>query len=471
MLFTSMTFIYVFLPLLIITYYIADEKYKNYILLIFSLVFYALGEPIVVYIMIGCVVANYIFGLLVDMIENDIGRGVILVMSIVFNLSFLIYFKYRYFLYVNLKDVFGLNYEVKQVVLPIGISFYTFQAMSYVIDVYRGTSKVQTKLSSLMLYVSFFPQLVAGPIVRYNTIEEQMEDREHSVSMFGEGVKRFCFGLGKKMIIANSVAVVADNAFGLGEGISTAYAWVGAISYALQIYFDFSAYSDMAIGLGLMFGFRFLENFNYPYIASSITDFWRRWHISLGMWFRDYVYIPMGGNRVNVIRNIFNIFVVWFLTGLWHGANYTFIVWGLYFFVLLVIEKYVTKHIEKYIPTPIKIIVTMFFVTIGWVIFRSDNMEMATMYLGRMFGVGGVGVTMDYNMQYFLEEYLILFSIGLVLCIPIYKLFEKLNDVIEEYDIIGVLNYVKITALVGLLYVSTAIITSSSYNPFIYFNF
>ena len=348
MLFSSSTFLFAFLPIVIFIYYVFLRNHRNLqniFLLIASLIFYAWGEVAFVFVMMLSIIANYFFGLFVSRAKNTNKKKLPLVLSIVFNLSILFVFKYLVFTLTNINALFGANLAIPNIALPIGISFFTFQAMSYVIDVYRG-EEAQKSILNVGLYISFFPQLIAGPIVRYKTVAYQILHRKESFDDFSSGVCRFIIGMGKKVLLANSLAVVADAAFdGDIANTSASFAWLGAIAYTMQIFFDFSGYSDMAIGLGKMFGFKFLENFDYPYISGSITEFWRRWHISLGSWFRDYVYFPLGGSRVKSKgRLIFNLFVVWLLTGIWHGANWTFIIWGLMYFVLLVIEKLTGMH-------------------------------------------------------------------------------------------------------------------------------
>ena len=339
MVFSSLIFLFLFLPVVLVCYYLSGNRFRNYILLGASLFFYAWGEPRYIYLMLFSIVINYFIGLKMD-ISSKSNKKLLLLISIIFNLSLLIIFKYADFL-------FG----IKGIRLPLGISFYTFQIMSYVIDVYRKDAEVQRNIFDLALYVSLFPQLVAGPIVRYQTVVEQISIREYSLDKFADGVNRFVLGLSKKVILANQLALVADGVFIKNvANLSIVESWIGIVCYTFQIYFDFSGYSDMAIGLGKMFGFDFLENFDYPYISQSVSEFWRRWHISLGSWFRDYVYIPLGGNRVSKFRLYMNVLVVWCLTGLWHGANWTFVVWGLYYGVFLILEKAFLEKALKKLP-------------------------------------------------------------------------------------------------------------------------
>lgn len=367
----------------------------------------------------------------------------------------------------------GLNVKIPGIVLPIGISFFTFQGASYVIDVYRGDAKVQSNPLNVALYVSLFPQLVAGPIVRYTTVENEITCRRHTLKSFGDGVTRFMLGFGKKMILANAMGEIADQIFSLDKGseLTTALAWVGAIAYTFQIYFDFSAYSDMAIGLGHMFGFNFEENFNYPYTASSVTDFWRRWHISLSTWFRDYVYIPLGGNRCSKGRHIFNLMVVWSLTGLWHGANWTFIIWGVYFGVLLIAEKYLLAKILPKIPSALRHIITLLIVIFSWVLFRSDTIADALSYLGVMFGNSAPSGFSKYAF-YYLRQYWPEFVISIIAVFPVKNLcqnfLEKRRNKTKLYaaGIIASKAFAVIVFALGYLK-----LVLGSFNPFIYFQF
>lgn len=373
MLFSSTVFLLGFLPCLFICYFIIPQGkngkflwWKNIVLLLFSLVFYAWGGVAYLGILLTSIAVNYVGGLLVTIPKSRKLQKLILFLAMAANLGLLGWYKYANFA-ASVMISLGLSVEIPNVVLPIGISFFTFQGASYVIDVYRRDARVQKNPLNVALYVALFPQLVAGPIVRYTTVENELTSRSHTLKSFSDGVVRFMLGFGKKMIIANAMGEIADGIFGMdtATSLTTPLAWVGAVAYTLQIYFDFSAYSDMAIGLGRMFGFHFNENFNYPYIASSVTDFWRRWHISLSSWFRDYVYIPLGGNRCSKGRHIFNLMVVWSLTGLWHGANWTFIVWGMYFGVLLITEKYLLAKVLPKIPVVIRHIATLLIVIIS----------------------------------------------------------------------------------------------------------
>lgn len=467
MLFSSSTFIFLFLPIVIFIYYVFLRKHRtlqNVFLLISSLVFYAWGEVSFVFIMILSIIANYLFGLYLYKSKRTRNKKIILVLSIAFNLSILFVFKYLTFAITNINTLLGTNILIPNIALPIGISFFTFQAMSYVIDVYRGI-EAQKNILNVGLYISFFPQLIAGPIVRYETVAHQIQYRKENFDDFSNGVCRFIIGMGKKVLLANSMAVVADIAFNNNIAETSAlFAWVGAIAYTLQIFFDFSGYSDMAIGLGRMFGFKFLENFNYPYISGSITEFWRRWHISLGSWFRDYVYFPLGGSRVkSKFRLIFNLFVVWLLTGVWHGANWTFIIWGLMYFALLTFEKLTGLHKSKKCKI-LRHIYTLFFVVLGWVIFRADNLSDAFTYIGVMFGSNGIFI--DYSAIFFVKENLVYFVFGIICSLPllsfVYKTYlhdKKFTPVIMSVSLV-------VITLLSVIY-----IVKGTYNPFIYFNF
>ena len=412
MLFPSEVFLFLFLPFVLAVYYLVLRKHtvgKNIFLFIMSLLFYAYGEPKYVFLMLFMILLHYGLGLLINKYSGDKRmQKLILFLMVVIDVCILGYFKYLNFI----VSIFTGKADTFKIVLPIGISFFTFQAISYVVDVYRGKGKVQTQFLNVGLYISLFPQLIAGPIVRYETVANEIEHRKENLNDFAVGVNRFIIGLGKKVLLANQFAVVSDTVFGNVTSIGTTNSflllWMGAIAYTLQIFFDFAGYSDMAIGLGRMFGFHFLENFKYPYISKSISEFWRRWHISLQTWFKDYIYIPLGGSRVNSkTRLVFNIFVVWFLTGVWHGANWTFIVWGLMYFVLLILEKFF--HMDEKMGK-FKNLYTMFFVMMGWVLFRSDSLSAALVYIRSMFGFGCKGFIDAYVIQYF-KQYILYLSL------------------------------------------------------------
>jgi alginate O-acetyltransferase complex protein AlgI len=428
MLFTSNLFVFLFLPVALGLYYLASRRYRNVILLALSLLFYAWGEPKFVAAMIASIIFNYVFALAVDWRHNNgLSARWLMYIAVAANLAFLFVYKYLNFTVdiINLNPV-GYHIPEPKIALPIGISFFTFQAMSYVVDVYRQDVPAQKKPWNVALYVAFFPQLIAGPIVRYTTIEDQIYNRKESFADFSAGVKRFIIGFAKKIIIANNMALIAEKAFGMADAQrAVAYAWIGAIAYAFQILFDFAGYSDMAIGLGRMFGFHFLENFNYPYISKSVSEFWRRWHMSLGEWFRDYVYFPLGGSRVpNKLMLARNLFVVWALTGIWHGASWNFIIWGLFYFALIVSEKLlnIPKRFGRGWMAALYQAFTLLAVLFGWVLFRAADLPKAVGYMSSMLGLSG-NKLMDDNVIFALREYkwFLLFA---VLCST--ELFRKL---------------------------------------------
>ena len=472
MLFPSIIFLFAFLPGTLLGYYILlrwTRTGQNIFLCISSLFFYAWGEPKFVLVMILSIIVNYFMAILVSRFVDQSKQKarVFLVLDIIFNVIIIFIFKYLMFTLTNINNLFNSNIAIPDIALPIGISFFTFQAISYVVDVYRGKGNVQKNIINVGLYISLFPQLIAGPIVRYETIADQIENRKESIASFNEGIKRFIIGLAKKVLIANQMAVIADYAFELnGDELSVLMAWLGAIAYTLQIFFDFAGYSDMAIGLGKMFGFQFLENFNYPYISKSATEFWRRWHISLGSWFRDYVYIPLGGSRVKTKkRHIFNLFVVWLCTGIWHGANWTFLCWGLLYFVLLVFEKFTSYEIDGKNPRTdwLKHVYTMIFVILGWVMFRADSISEATHYYSSMFSFNNQIV--DDNFISYIRQFSPYLVAGCVFSTPIMaKIEERMNN-----KVIYCITEVIVVLL--LLIISISFIVKGSYSPFIYFNF
>lgn len=465
MLFTSISFLYYFLPALIIIYFITPKKYKNIILLIASLLFYFYGEPKYVFLMIVEIVIAYTGAILIDKYKSQSKN--ILIITLFIHVFLLIIFKYTDFIIQTINDISNANIKLLNIALPIGISFYTFQIISYVIDVYNGKVKVQKNIINLATYVSLFPQLVAGPIVRYQTVEKELDDRVHSFNNFAYGIRRFSIGLAKKVLIANALGELCTKAFVLNETTVIFY-WIFGISYMLQLYFDFSAYSDMAIGLGRIFGFNFPENFNYPYISKSITEFWRRWHISLGTWFKDYVYIPLGGNRDGKYKQIRNILIVWLLTGIWHGANWTFLIWGLLFGIILIIEKiFLNKFMEK-LPSFIKRIYVLFIVMILFIIFNAENMSVALTNIKGLFGMNGEIFVNDYTLHY-LKSYLPLLIIAFLGATPFIKiLIDKLRKNKYANNIINILEPILI---VMILVVVTSYLIDNSYNPFLYFRF
>lgn len=460
MVFSSITFLFYFLPIVLSLYYLVPNKLKNLILLISSFIFYFYGEPKYVLLMAFSIISTYICGIFVDKYRGTKKSKIFLILEIIISIGLLIYFKYANFIIKNINLWLSQKIDLINVLLPIGISFYTFQMISYVVDVYKGEVKVQKNILKLATYVSLFPQLIAGPIVRYSTIEKQLENREYSINKFALGVRRFIIGLGKKVMIANVIGVLVNN-FLISDDKSVLFYWLYAIGVMLQIYFDFSGYSDMAIGLGKMFGFEFLENFNYPYIATSITDFWRRWHISLSTWFRDYVYIPLGGNRVSKIKWLRNIMIVWLLTGLWHGAEWNFIIWGIYFGILLIIEKiFLLKRAEK-TPKIFKIIYTLFFVMISFIIFNGN--EIIENIKG-LFGIGNIPIISKESI-YYLKSYLVVILIGIIGATPFIK------NIVKKEKIKKIINILEPIYLFSILLLSTSYIIDGSFNPFLYFRF
>ncbi|MBR6898020.1 MAG: MBOAT family protein [Lachnospiraceae bacterium] len=457
MVFSGLVFLFIFLPSVLLVYYLVPFKLKNAVLAIFSLVFYAWGEPVYVLLMLYSVVLNYASALIMESSPN---KKQVLVFNVVMNLLILGFFKYCGFLTGIVRDITGADIPELKVALPIGISFYTFQALSYVIDVYRGKVKPQRNIVDFAAYIAMFPQLIAGPIVRYSDISAQLRKRRISLEGFGRGSMRFTFGLAKKALLAN---LLGETVKMLGTGDLTVLgAWIAAVCFTLQIYFDFSGYSDMAIGLGRMLGFRIGENFDHPYISSSVTEFWRRWHISLGSWFREYVYIPLGGNRVSAAKHIRNIMIVWFLTGLWHGAAWNFIVWGLYYGLLLLFEKYVLSHIK--LPKAVALPLTMLFVIIGWVIFSANDMASAFSSIGAMFGAGAAGLTDKLSVLALIESWKLII-VGALFATPLpAMLCKKLTD--NEAGKAAVMIYA-----MALLVLCTAFMSAQSYNPFMYFRF
>lgn len=412
MLFSSIVFLFTFLPAVMILYYLLPVRFRNVILLLASLVFYAWGEPVYLFLMLLSILFNYFSGLdIARNLQDKRAAKRSLVFNLIINLAVLGFFKYEGFVLDTLNGILPVHISYHALPLPIGISFYTFQILSYIIDVYRGNVKVQTNLPNFALYVTMFPQLIAGPIVQYADVDEQLASREVSRTKFGEGSMYFIRGLAKKVLLANTSGMIFTEVSGLAKGnIAVMTAWLGAFAYMFQIYFDFSGYSDMAIGLGKMFGFEFNMNFNYPYVSKSITEFWRRWHISLSSWFRDYVYIPLGGNRVSKIKHIRNLLIVWFLTGLWHGAAWNFVAWGLYYGVILIIEKYLLSPVLDRLPDVVRHIYSIVLVVIGWVLFFSSSFGQAADYIRVMFGAGAHGFA-DRESMYLLTSNLILWLI------------------------------------------------------------
>ena len=466
MLFSSIPFLYYFLPCVLILYFVVPKCLKNTVLLLSSLVFYAWGEPKYVLLMAVSITLGYVFGLLIEIWRGTKLSKLFLILSIVTSLGLLGYFKYADFFIANFNAATGLSVPLLKIALPIGISFYTFQILSYTVDVYRGEVKAQRNYISLAVYVALFPQLIAGPIVRYSDIAAQLESRTHSFSNVALGTRRFILGLAKKVLIANALGELCD-IFKESNDKSVLFFWLYAIAFTLHIYFDFSGYSDMAIGLGKIFGFDFLENFDYPYISGSITEFWRRWHMSLGSWFRDYVYIPLGGNRVSKARWFLNIFIVWMLTGFWHGAAWNFIVWGLFFAILLIIEKlWLLKHLKK--SKVLSHIYVMFFVIISFVIFNAADMKEAFSYIGGMFGAGGIPFISE-EWLYYLRSYGVVLIVAIIGATPLVK--KLVLSVKKKSTGEKIMNIAEPIMLVALLLVITAYLVDGSFNPFLYFRF
>lgn len=466
MVFSSTIFLCVYLPLVLLGYYICPKKGRNLFLLIVSLVFYAWGEPKYVFLMIFSILVNYIFGRLMDKHrENKKRLKLMLVLSVVIDLGLLSVFKYTDFIITNVNAIFGANFDLLNIALPIGISFYTFQAMSYTIDVYRDDVRVQKNLIDFGMYITMFPQLIAGPIVRYADVQDQLAERSVTTVDFSEGVMRFVVGLGKKVLLANQMGAVWSEIYALGGDVSALMAWTGAIAYTFQIYFDFSGYSDMAIGLGRMFGFKFPENFRYPYQSVSITDFWRRWHITLSTWFKEYLYIPLGGNRCGLARQALNLLIVWSLTGFWHGAGWNFVMWGLYYFVILFIEKlFLLKALDK-LPKLFRHVYALLLIVIGWVIFASDDVSVLLPYLGSMFGANGAVGGMD---VYTLFTKAVLLIICCVASTELPKrLFLSATGAMNEKAAFTI----KSVMTIALLALSMILLIGDSYNPFLYFRF
>ena len=466
MVFSSTIFLCIFLPIVLLGYYICPKKGRNLFLLIASLVFYAWGEPKYVLLMMLSITINYVFGLLMEKNRQNTRRlKLMLVLSVVIDLALLCFFKYTDFVISNINAAFDTGFDLLKLALPIGISFYTFQAMSYTIDVYRGEVKVQRTILDFGMYISMFPQLIAGPIVRYADVEGQLRERSVTMQDLSEGAMRFIVGLGKKVLLANQIGALWSEIYALGGHSSALTAWIGAVAFTFQIYFDFSGYSDMAIGLGRMFGFKFPENFRYPYQSVSITDFWRRWHITLSTWFREYLYIPLGGNRRGLARQALNLFIVWTLTGFWHGAGWNFILWGLYYFVILLLEKlFMLKALDK-APKLLRHIYSLLLIVIGWVIFACDDITVLLPYLGSMFGANGALGGMD---LYWLTTKAVLLVICAIASTELpKKLMASCTGSLGEKPAFAV----KAVPALLLLGLSMVFLIGDSYNPFLYFRF
>ena len=457
MLFSSITFLFYFLPILLIIYFIVPKKFKNLVLFIFSLLFYFYGEPKYGFLLLLSCIINYIMGNLIN--KHRKYDTIFLIITLVYDIGSLLYFKYLDFFIENINNIFKTEIPFFYIIMPIGISFFTFQTISYIVDIYNKKVEPSKNFLNFATYVCLFPQLVAGPIVRYQTIEKELKERGSNYDTFALGVKRFTIGLAKKVLIANLLGELCTSLAGISNQSVTSYLFQ-AVGYTLQIYFDFSGYSDMAIGLGLFFGFHFLENFNYPLIASSITDFWRRWHISLSSFFRDYVYIPLGGNRVSLLKWIRNIFIVWFLTGFWHGASWNFILWGIYFAIILVLEK---KAYGKYLNNTkiFKYIYTIVLVVISFIIFKCENISDIKVFLSSMFGLNNLPF-INIETLYYIRSYLILFMIAIISATPLLKVMaRKIKSIAFLEPII----------YIGIMILVTAYLVDSSFNPFLYFRF
>lgn len=463
MLFSSIPFLYYFLPLVLAVYFLTPARFRNAVLLLASLIFYAWGEPKYVLLMLASILSGYGFGLLQERYRGQKGAKLVCGLSVAVSLSFLLYFKYADFFLENFNAATGLGVPLLRIALPIGISFYTFQIISYTVDVYRG-EPAQKNLIHLAAYVAMFPQLIAGPIVRYSDIAQQLEHRSHPTALAAEGVRRFLIGLGKKILIANQLGELCS-VFRASDEKSVLFYWLYAVAFALHIYFDFSGYSDMAIGLGKVFGFHFLENFNYPYISASITEFWRRWHMSLGTWFRDYVYIPLGGNRRGKGRQLLNLFIVWGLTGLWHGASWNFLLWGLYYGVILIIEKvWLQKPLQR-APRAVQHLYSLLLIVFGWVIFALTDFGAIGNYFAALFGAHG---GTDAQTMYLLTTNISLLLVAALACTrwPAHAANDLLTRLPRAAQTL-----LRCLFYAAVLLMCVAFLVGDSYNPFLYFRF
>lgn len=464
MIFSSLTFLFTFLPITLFFYFLSPTKIKNITLLIFSLIFYAWGEPVYIFLMLFTIAFNYLLAIYIDKYK-DIPKKhkLFFIITLVINILILGCFKYFGFIMENINNIFSLNIAYTKIPLPIGISFYTFQVLSYIIDIYLGKVKIQKNIFNFALYITMFPQLIAGPIVKYSIVDNQLEHREYNFNLFGYGVERFLKGLGKKVLLANNIGflftTISSSSF---SELSVLTAWIGILAYTFQIYFDFSGYSDMAIGLGSMLGFNFPENFNYPYIAKSITEFWRRWHMTLSGWFKEYIYIPLGGNKLGVKKQVRNIFIVWVLTGLWHGASWNFIVWGLYYGVILLLEKFILKNILKKAPSFLLHTYTMLIVVIGWTFFSLESLNSSLEYLKIMFFLSG-NPLIDSNAIYYLYTNIILFILLILASTPL------LTKIFNKYKSDNTVLFISFQMLVFII--SISYLVNETYNPFLYFRF
>lgn len=468
MVFSSMTFLWVFLPIVSALYFISDKKYKNIILLIASLIFYSWGEPKYIILMLISIVMNYILGLAMNKYKEK--KRLVLVIAIILNIGLLGYFKYFNFFISTINNISGVNLFLRNIALPVGISFYTFQILSYIIDLYREEIEVQKNILNLALYISFFPQLIAGPIVKYRDVEKEINERSSSVDDIYYGLKRFIYGLSKKVLISNCLASMVDAIYMADiNSINTPLMWLTAISYTLQIYFDFSGYSDMAIGLGRIFGFHFQENFNLPYISKSITEFWRRWHISLSTWFKEYIYIPLGGNRKGKFRTYLNLFIVFLITGLWHGASWNFVAWGIYYGIFLIIERlFLKKMLDK--SKVLSHIYSLFIIVLGWVMFRAPGLKKSFIFYKILFSFNFKS-TYLVTQQLINNQFVFVFIISILLCGPIQIIYKKIETKIKSEKTKKIIGIVENIALIILFLLCISDLSASGYNPFIYFRF
>ena len=467
MLFSSISFIYYFLPIVFLLYFSVPAKFKNLVLLLSSLSFYFFGEPRYTIILLFSTIVDYTHSLIIDKKRGRPAAKFALISSILLNLSILGFFKYSDFFIGNINALFSTDFTLLQLPLPLGISFFTFQTMSYTIDIYRNEAGIQKNPLGLATYITLFPQLVAGPIVRYRTIAEEINERTHSFDLFAYGVRRFVIGLAKKVLIANQLGQLYQISVS-AQSSSVLFYWMAAISFSLQIYFDFSGYSDMAIGLGRIFGFHFLENFNYPYISKSISEFWRRWHISLGTWFKDYLYIPLGGNRGSTLSWFRNIIIVWFLTGLWHGANWNFIIWGLYFGVILVLEKLVLNQVLVKLPHWLRHVYVCLLIVISFVIFNNEDLAVLNLSLKGMFGHLQIPI---FNAEsiYYLRSYAVIIGISIIGTTPFSR--DLIQRGLQSKTSEKIINGLEPVFLLSLLLLVTGYLVDSSFNPFLYFRF
>ena len=475
MVFSDLLFLFRFLPIILLIYFVTPHKFRNAVLFFTSLVFYGWGEPIYVLLMLFSTFVDFLHGKMVYKYKqqgNNKKAKIFVASSVIINLSLLGFFKYTDFFIASLNNTFGLSIGFLNIALPIGISFYTFQTMSYTLDIYMNDQVPQNNIISFGTYVAMFPQLIAGPIVQYKSVAKELVERHENFDDFAYGVKRFILGFGKKILLANNVGAIWSSIKDTGgQDMSVLLAWTGILCFSLQIYYDFSGYSDMAIGLGRMFGFKFPENFNYPYTSKSITDFWRRWHISLSTWFKEYVYIPLGGNRKGIARQIFNIFIVWTLTGIWHGANTNFLLWGVYFAILLIIEKVFLLKILDKCYEPARILYTFFLVVIGWVIFEFESLSGISTYLGYMFGVSGCEISNEYSWYVVVNNMILIFIAFLGATSIPKRLYWKISNVITFKGSDYIKMIVNNIGFIVIFIIGMAYLVDGSYNPFLYFRF